>query len=255
MNGVDEFLCHKASLVKTKMMLQTHPHSHLCLLSNFSHVLLCATLYSRMAGSSVDGILQARILEWIAISYSLGFSGPRDLTHILATPALAGGFLTSSATWEAPLSSDQSLSPVWLFETEWTAAFQASLFITKSRACSNSCPSSQGCHSTFSSSVIPFFSNLQSFPAWGSLTVSQFFASSGQSIGVSSSASVLPVNIQDWFPLGLTGLMHGDMQSNRLSRDFSDTTVQQHLNFLALSFLYGTTLTSIHDCWKNHNLD
>ena len=109
MNGVDEFLCHKASLVKTKMMLQTHPHSHLCLLSNFSHVLLFATLYSRMAGSSVDGILQVRILEWIAISYSLGFSGPRDLTRILASPALAGGFLTSSATWEAPLSSVQSL--------------------------------------------------------------------------------------------------------------------------------------------------
>ena len=111
MNGMDEFLCQKASLVKTKMMLQTLPHSRLCLLSNFSHVLLFATLYSRPTGFSVNGILQARILEWIAISSSMEFSGPRDLTHILASPALAGGFLTSSATWEE-LSSVQSLSRV-----------------------------------------------------------------------------------------------------------------------------------------------
>ena len=73
--------------------------------------------------------------------------------------------------------------------------------------CSNSCPSSQWCHPTISSSVIPFSSYLQSFPASGSFPLSQFFASGGQSIGVSASASVLPMNIQDWFPLGLTGLI------------------------------------------------
>ena len=71
-------------------------------------------------------------------------------------------------------------------------------------ACSNSCPSSQWCHPTISSSVVPFSSYLQFFPASGSFPISQFFTSGGQSIGVSASASVLPMNIQDWFPLGLT---------------------------------------------------
>ena len=75
------------------------------------------------------------------------------------------------------------------------------------RACSNSCPSSQWCHPTVSSSVVPFSSCLQSFPASESFPVSQFFASDGQGIGASASASVLPMNIQDWFPLGLTGLI------------------------------------------------
>ena len=73
--------------------------------------------------------------------------------------------------------------------------------------CSNSCPLSQWCHPTISSSVVPFSSCLQSFPASGSFPVSQFFPSGGQSVGVSASASVLPMNIQDWFPLGLTGLI------------------------------------------------
>ena len=75
------------------------------------------------------------------------------------------------------------------------------------RACSNSCPSSRWCHPIISSSVVPFSSCLQSFPASGSFPVSQFFASGGQSIRASASASVLPMNIQDWFPLGLTGLI------------------------------------------------
>ena len=83
-------------------------------------------------------------------------------------------------------------------------------------AYSNSCPSSQWCHPTISSSVIPFSSCLQSFPASGSFSMSQFFTSSGQSIRVSASASVLPMNIQDWFPLGLTGLI--PLQSKELSK-------------------------------------
>ena len=101
------------------------------------------------------------------------------------------------------------------------------------RACSNSCPSSRWCHPTIPSSVIPF-SRLQSFPASGSFTMSQFFASGGQSIG--ASASVLPMNIQDLFTLGLTGLI--SLQSKGLSRVFSNTTVQNHQFFGAqLSFL------------------
>ena len=95
-------------------------------------------------------------------------------------------------------------------------------------ACSNSCPSSQWCHPTILSSVVPF-SCLQSFRASGSCQMSQFFASGGQSIGVSVLASVLPMNIQDWFPLGWTGWI--SLQSKGLSRVFSNTTVQKHQFF------------------------
>ena len=91
------------------------------------------------------------------------------------------------------------------------------------RACSNSYPSSRWCHSTISSSVIPFSSHLQSFPTSGSFPMSQFFASGGQRIGVSASTSVLPMNIQDWFPLGWTGWI--SLQSKGLSRVFSNTAV------------------------------
>ena len=98
-----------------------------------------------------------------------------------------------------------------------------------SEAYSNSCPSSRWCYQTISSSVVPFSSRLQSFPASGSFPVSQFFASGGQSIGVSASTSVLPMNIQDWFPLGLAGWI--SLQSKGLSKVFSNTTVQKHQFF------------------------
>ena len=93
----------------------------------------------------------------------------------------------------------------------------------------NLCPSSRWCHPTISSSVVPFSSCLQSFPASGSFQMSQFFTSAGQSTGASASASVLPMNIQDWFPSGLTGLI--SLKSKRLSRAFSNTTVQKHQFF------------------------
>ena len=95
-------------------------------------------------------------------------------------------------------------------------------------ACSNLCPSSQWCHPTISSSVVPF-SCLQSFPASRSFQKSQFFTSGGQSIGASAWASVFPMNIQDWFPLGWTGWI--SLQSTGLSRVFSNTTVQKHQFF------------------------
>ena len=98
-----------------------------------------------------------------------------------------------------------------------------------SRVCSNSCPSSWWCHPTISSSVIPFPSCLQSFPASGSFPMSQSLPSGGQNIGVSASASVLPMNIQDWFPLGWTDWI--SLQSTGLSRVFSNTTVQKHQFF------------------------
>ena len=103
-------------------------------------------------------------------------------------------------------------------------------------ACSNSCPLSQRCHPTISSSVIPFSSRLQSFPASGSFPVSRLFISGGQSIGISASASVCPVNIQGWFPLGLTDLISS--QSKGLSRVFSNNIVQKHQFFGAQPSLW-----------------
>ena len=97
------------------------------------------------------------------------------------------------------------------------------------RACWSSCPLSWWSHPTISSSVVPFSSCLQSFPAPGSFIMSQFFASGCQNIGVSTSASVLPMNTQDWFPLGLAGWI--SLQSKGLSRVFSNTTVQKHQFF------------------------
>ena len=103
-------------------------------------------------------------------------------------------------------------------------------------ACSNSCPLSCWCHPIISSSEVPFSSRLQSFPASGSFPMSQFFASGGQRIGVSASASVLPMNIQDWFPLRRTGWI--SLQSKELSRVFSSTTVQKHQFFSAQPSLW-----------------
>ena len=117
--------------------------------------------------------------------------------------------------------------------------------------CSDSGSLSQWCHPTTSSSFVPISSCLQSYPTSGSFLMTKLFVSGGQSIGASASSSVLPVNIQDWFPLGLTGLI--SLQSKGLSRVFS-STIKKH-QFFALSFLYGPTLTSIHDYWKNHSFD
>ena len=107
----------------------------------------------------------------------------------------------------------------------------------------NPCPLSRWCHPTISSSVIPFSSHLQSFPASGSFPLSQLFASGGQSIGVSASTSVPPMNTQDWSPLGWTGWI--SLQSKGLSRVFSNATVQKHQHsaffIIQLSHPYMTT--------------
>ena len=118
-------------------------------------------------------------------------------------------------------------------------------------ACSNSCSSSWWCHPTISSSVVPFSSCLQSFPASGSFPVSQSFASGGQSIAVSAAVSVFPVIIQDWFPLGLTGLI---LQSKGLSRVFSSTKVWKH-QFFGAQLSLQSNFSSLHDYWKNHSFD
>ena len=119
------------------------------------------------------------------------------------------------------------------------------------RVCSDLCLLSQWCHTTISSSVVPFSSCLQSFPVSGFFPMSQFFSSGGQTIGASASASVLPW-IFSWFPLGLTNLI--SMLFKGLSRVFSSTIVQRH-QFFSPQIFSCPALTPIHDYWKNHNLD
>ena len=150
--------------------------------------------------------------------------------------------------------SVQSLSSVWLFVTPWTAAHQASCPSPTPGDCSNSCALSQWCHPTISSSAVPFSSSLQSFPGSGSLPRNLWFSSGGQSTRVSASASVLPMNIQDWFPLGLTNLI--SLQSKGLLGVFFKTIVRKHqlfgaqLSLKSFSFL-GMLVTG--DYQANHN--
>ena len=135
--------------------------------------------------------------------------------------------------------SSVAQSCVQLFATPWTAACQASLSITTPGVYSNPCPLSRWCHPTISSSVVPLSSHLQSFPASGSFPMTQLFTSGGQSIGVSALASVRPINIQDWFPLGWAGWL--SLLSKGLSRVLSNTTVQKH-QFLGVQLsLYSSS--------------
>ena len=148
-------------------------------------------------------------------------------------------------------SSVQSLSCAQFFVTPWTAACQTSLSITNSwsllklMSVESVMPSN---HLILCRSLLLLPSI---FPSIRVFSVSQFFTSGGQSIGVSTSTSVLPRSIQDWFPLGWTGWI--SLQFKGLSRVFSNTTVKKHPS--ALTFLYSPTLASIHDHWKSHSLD
>ena len=143
---------------------------------------------------------------------------------------------------QVQFSSVQSLSHVWLCDPmDWSKHARPPCPSPTPGVHSNSCPLSQWCHPAISSSVVPFSSCPQSFPASGSFQMSQFLVSGGQSIGVSASASVLPVNIQNWFHLGWTGLI--SLQSKGLSRVFSNITVQKHQFF-------GTQLS----LWSNSHI-
>ena len=128
-------------------------------------------------------------------------------------------------------SSLQLLSRVWLCNPEDCCMAGFPVHHQLPECTQNSCPLSQRCHPTTSSSVIPLSSHLQSYPASGSFQMSQFFTSGGQNIGASASASVLPMNIQDWFPLGC--IVWISLQSKGLSRVLSNTTVQKHQFFSA----------------------
>ena len=143
----------------------------------------------------------------------------------------------------------RSLSCVWLCATPWTAACQASLSFTISQ----SSLKLMSIESVMPSNCLilchPFSSCLQSFPASGSFPMSWVFASGGQSIEISASASVLSMNIQDWFPLGFTGFI--SLHSRKLS-EFLPMSQFKSINSSALSLLY---LTSVHDSWKNYTFD
>ena len=149
-------------------------------------------------------------------------------------------------------SSVQSLSQVRLFVTPWTAAHQASLSITNSQ----SLPKLMSSESVMPSNHLILYHPLlflpSVFPTSGSFQMSQLFTSSGQRFGVSASTSVLPMNTQDWSPL--YGLV-GSACSTKDSQESSPTPQFKSINSSALSFLYSPTITSIHDYWKNHNLD
>ena len=159
--------------------------------------------------------------------------------------------MITQQTAQFKLCSFQSLSRVLLCVTPWITAHQASLTITNSQSLPKLCISSQWCHPGISFSVVPF-SCSQSLPASGTFPMSQLFAWGGQSTRVSASASVLPMNTQDWSPLGWTGW---SPCSPRDSQESSPTLQFKSINSLALSFLHSPTLTSIHDHWKNHSLD
>ena len=161
------------------------------------------------------------------------------------------GLASTTDKWRwLQFSSVQLLSYVWLFVTPWTAAHQASLSTINSGACSNSWPSSQWCHPTISSSVIPFSSCLQSCPASESSLLSQFFASGGQSIKSFS----ISISSSNEYP-GLISFRIGSPRSLTDSQESSPIPQFKSINSLVPSFLYRPTLTSIHDHWKNHSLD
>ena len=145
----------------------------------------------------------------------------------------------------------QSLSGVELFVTPWTAACQASLSFTISRRLLKLMSIELMMPSNHLILCCPFSSCPQCFPAPGK--VSQLFSLDGQSIGASASASLLPMNIQSWFPLVLTGLI--SLLSKGLSTESSPAPQLERIHSSALNLLYGSTLTSIHDYWKNHSFD
>ena len=162
---------------------------------------LCDPMDYSLPGSSVHGILQARTLEWVAMPFSRGSSLPRDWICLFQLLRWQLGSLPLMPLGKPPVSP---------------------------RVSSNSCPLSQWCYLTISSSAALFFCH-QSFLTSGSFSMSQLFASGGQSIGASASASVLPMDIHGWFPLGLNGLT--SLLSKGLSTISSSTTVQKHQFF------------------------
>ena len=198
-----------------------------------------------LPGSSIHGILQARKLEWVAISSSRGSSWPRDWTHISCISCIGRWILYRWATWESlslMFLVVQLLSHVWLFETPWIAAHKASLSLPISWSLLKFMSiASVHVHSAISFSDT-LFSCSQSFPVSGTSPISWLFTSDDQNTGASALAWVLPTNIQGWFPLRLTGLI--SLVSKELSGVFSSTTVWRYQFFGILPSLQS----SPHNC-------
>ena len=205
-------------------------------------------------GFSGHEISQARILEWVAISISRRSSWLRDWTHVsyiscIFFPAEPLGKPYNNSFSSVQFSCSVVSNSLRPHELQHTRPLCPS---PTPGVHSNSRPSSQWYHPVISFSAVPLSSCPQSLPASGSFPMNQLFASGGQNIEVSASASILPMNIQDWSPLGWTGWI--SLQSKGLSRVFSNTTVQKH-QFFGAQLSSPSTLTSIHDHWKNHSLD
>ena len=204
----------------------------------------CLTAWDAMdcspPGSSVHGIHQARIAEWVVIPSSRESYWPRDRTLIIS--CIVRQILHPSATLEAHIHM-RSVSSFHFSHSVVSDSLQPhDLQHTRPpcpsstpRVHSNSCPSSRWCHLAISSSVVPFSSCPQAFPSLGTFPKSQFFAWAGQSIGVSALPSVLPMNTHDWSPLEWTGWTSS--QSKGLSSVFSNSTVQKYQ-------IFGTQLSS-----------
>ena len=191
----------------------------------------CDPMDCSLSGSSVHGIFQARMLEWVAIAFSRGSSRPRDRTQVSGI-SCNGRYSSTEPPGKAYSSVHFSRSVVSdSLRTHESQHARPPCPSPTSRVYPNSCPLNRWCHPTISSSVVPFSSCPQSFPASGSFQMSQLSTSGGQSIGVSASASVLPMNTQDWSPLGRTAWI--SLQSKGLSSVFSNTTVQKHQFFSA----------------------
>ena len=151
----------------------------------------------------INPICQYWVGQKVSFGFTIRYYGNELSCQLVASQQLLDSCLIKYQTLY-PISSAQLLSRVQLFATPWTAACQASLSITNSRSPPKPISLSRWCHPAISSSVVPF-SCPQSFPASGSFPISQLFTSGGQSIGVSAWTSVLPMNTQDWSPLGWTG--------------------------------------------------
>ena len=193
---------------------------------------LCDPVDCNPPCSCVLGILQARILDWVAMPCPRGSSRPRNWARVSCSSCIKGGIFTTSATWETPMDTVSSVQISSV--AQWCPTLQAHESQHARPPCpsptlgvhSNSRPLSQWYHPAISSSVVPFSFCPQSLPASGSLPMSQLFAWSGQSVGVSALASFLPKKSQDWSPSEWISL-----QSKGLSRVFSNTTVQKHQFF------------------------
>ena len=189
-------------------------------LKNDTLVLVCSLYWP--VRHQVLNILYALYAYSFFLKRKIAFHWPEELYCISLVTNRWHIFVSMQSS-----SYSVQLSCVQLFATPWITACQACPSPTPG-VYPNSCPLSRWCHPTISSSVVPF-SFHQYFPASGSFQMSEFFTSGGQNIEVAASASVLPMNIQDWFPLGWTGWI--SLQSKGLSRVFSDITVQRHQFF------------------------